>query len=120
MEEMIKPSLGKSDTDKPKSSQPSVNSESKSGMSYPGSIAAQIGTGEHAKDSFIWMILKYCFYLGAIFSGGMMLAYFHYVFDRNEPDKIDIIAALKDVWSIFTPILTLALGYAFGKREQKP
>ncbi|KYN63189.1 hypothetical protein [Pantoea agglomerans] len=85
---------------------------------YIGSIADEIGTGEHAKDSFIWMTLKFCFYLGALFSACIMLAYFHFAFDKNDPDKIDVVAALKDVWSIFTPILTLALGYAFGKRDR--
>ncbi|EMM3170527.1 hypothetical protein RKE85_001328 [Serratia marcescens] len=98
---------------------PSVNKSDLFGASKVGVIAEQIGTGEHARDSFIWMTLKYCFYLGATFSVCIILAYFHFVFDENDPDKIDIISALKDVWSIFTPILTLALGYAFGKREQR-
>lgn len=97
------------------------NAFSKGGASngtyYLGAIAKEIGTGEHAKDSFIWMTLKYCFYLGAIFSVVLLLVFCHFSFDRNEPEKFDIISALKDVWSIFTPILTLALGYAFGKRE---
>lgn len=63
------------------------------------------------------MTLKYCFYLGAIFSACIILVYFYFAFDKGEPDKVDVISELKDVWSIFTPILTLALGYAFGKRH---
>lgn len=86
----------------------------------PGPIleayAKRIAQGEHAKDSFIWLTLKFSFFLGAILSICLMLVYFHFAFGRNEPDKIDIIAELKDVWSIFTPMLTLTLGYAFGKR----
>lgn len=97
---------------------PSVHQGGLSGVSTAGSIAKLIGTGEHAKDSFIWMTLKYCFYLGAVFSVCFILVFFHFSFDKNEPDKFDVIAALKDVWSIFTPILTLALGYAFGKRDR--
>jgi hypothetical protein len=31
----------------------------------------------------------------------------------------EFISSLKDLWAIFTPIITLALGYAFGKRESK-
>lgn len=118
MEDNIKPSLNPVDFSSTEETKPYVKVGETEGGYQPGSIAKEIGTGEHAKDSFIWMTLKYCFYLGATLSAGMMLAYFHYVFDRNDPDKIDIIAALKDVWSIFTPILTLALGYAFGKRDR--
>lgn len=84
-----------------------------------GTIAKHIGTGEQAKDSFVWMTLKYCFYIAFTFSICIMLVYFHFSFDKNEPEKIDIISHLKDIWSIFTPIVTLALGYAFGKREKE-
>ncbi len=118
MEDNIQPSLNPGALSLKDESKPHVPSSGPLGGYQPGTIADEIGTGEHAKDSFIWMTLKYCFYLGAILSAGMMIAYFHYVFDKDDPDKIDIIAALKDVWSIFTPILTLALGYAFGKRDR--
>ncbi|MGP1224154.1 hypothetical protein [Serratia sp. CY38905] len=118
MTERVKPSKPNIDDETP-DAKPSVNKSDLFGASKVGVIAEQIGTGEHARDSFIWMTLKYCFYLGATFSICIMLAYFHFVFDKNDPDKIDIVSALKDVWSIFTPILTLALGYAFGKREQR-
>ncbi|MCS3430025.1 hypothetical protein [Klebsiella sp. BIGb0407] len=116
MEEQIQPSIGRLENQRSPEVLPSINNSS-DGTSSPGAIAAQIGTGEHAKDSFIWATLKYCFYLGGIFSAGMMLAYLYYVI-QGEPDKIDIVGSLKDVWAIFTPILTLALGYAFGKRDR--
>ncbi|HBL5510710.1 TPA: hypothetical protein LTW47_004088 [Enterobacter hormaechei] len=118
MSDKIEPSLGPQKNNSILEPKPHVKEGAGyAGFYQPGTIAKEIGTGEHARDSFIWMTLKYCFYLGAIFSICIMLAYFHFVFDKNEPEKIDIVAALKDVWSIFTPILTLALGYAFGKRE---
>ena len=108
MSDNIEPSLGSvKSTIKPEP-KPHVREGGQKGFYQPG---------EHAKDSFIWMTLKYCFYLGAIFSVCLMLVFFHFSFDRNEPEKFDVVSALKDVWSIFTPILTLALGYAFGKRE---
>ncbi|MBL5931032.1 hypothetical protein [Lelliottia amnigena] len=117
MDDKIKPSVGSHASPEIKEVRPSVNNANTGGEFFPGTIAQQIGTGEHARDSFIWMTLKYCFNLGALFSVCIILAYFHFVFDKSEPEKINIVAALKDVWSIFTPILTLALGYAFGKRE---
>ncbi|EPT5086550.1 hypothetical protein ACVUCS_003451 [Salmonella enterica subsp. enterica] len=84
-----------------------------------GKITEHIGTGEQAKDSFVWLTLKYCFCMAFVFSVCLMLVYFHFSFDNGEPEKIDIISDLKDVWSIFTPMVTLALGYAFGKREKE-
>ncbi|HBB6755991.1 TPA: hypothetical protein JD052_005174, partial [Citrobacter freundii] len=95
-------------------SRPSIRSGPIPQESLTGSIASQIGTGEHAKDSFIWATLKYCFLLGALFSIIMLFVYLYFSLDKNTPEKINIISDLKDIWSIFTPILTLALGYAFG------
>lgn len=118
MDDNIEPALSPDQTPKVDSAKPGVAAGSQSGATKPGKIADEIGTGEHAKDSFIWMTLKYCFYLGALFSVCIMIAFFHFSFDKDDPNKIDIVAALKDVWSIFTPILTLALGYAFGKRDR--
>ncbi|HHA1288136.1 TPA: hypothetical protein ACOEAG_000247 [Enterobacter cloacae] len=118
MEGKISPSIGDFNKEAPPEVQPSLKNSPEGGEYYPGSIAAHIGTGEHAKDSFIWMTLKYCFGLGGAFSACILVAYLYYVIIKNEPEKIDIISFLKDVWSIFTPILTLALGYAFGKRER--
>ena len=101
-------------------SRPSIRSGPIPQESLTGSIASQIGTGEHAKDSFIWATLKYCFLLGALFSIIMLFVYLYFSLDKNTPEKINIISDLKDIWSIFTPILTLALGYAFGKRNNLP
>jgi hypothetical protein len=96
-----------------------IKQGSLSGVSTAGTISEHIGTGEHAKNSFIWATLKYCFKCGFLLSSFLMLAYLYCVISNGDSDKIDIVGGLKDIWSIFTPILTLALGYAFGKREQK-
>ncbi|ENO0458952.1 hypothetical protein ACAK56_002944 [Salmonella enterica] len=98
---------------------PSIRSGPIPPESLTGSIASQIGTGEHAKDSFIWATLKYCFLLGALFSISIISVYLYFSLDQNTPERIDIISELKDIWSIFTPILTLTLGYAFGKRNNQ-
>ncbi len=122
MTEIIKPSLGEVETSLEvsavKSAKPSVSNNSNLGMSSPETIAAQIGTGEHARDSFIWMTLKYCFNLAAFFSMAIIVLFGYFLISENKPDKVDIVSDLKDIWSIFTPIITLALGYAFGKRER--
>jgi len=75
----------------------------------PGQITAKIGSGMHAQESIVWLIVRYCFYFG----GGItlllaMLPLFRKSFTFQTDDIIK-------VWSIFGPILTLALGYLFGK-----
>lgn len=92
---------------------PSVKDSDTSGMAPFGEITRHIGSGDHARNTFIWMTLRYCFYLGG---GSSLFILLIACFRHSELDSIAI--ALKDIWSIFTPILTLALGYAFGKREK--
>nr|ELR5252002.1 hypothetical protein [Providencia rettgeri] len=118
MSEDIKPSLGdiKQGQGIDREVTPSVNIGAEGGTSFQGTIEKQIGTGEKARESFVWTTLKYCFYLGAGCSILMFIAYYYFIFFSETPDKLDIVIALKDIWSIFTPILTLALGYAFGRK----
>ncbi|HDL8239492.1 TPA: hypothetical protein U5D93_003491 [Yersinia enterocolitica] len=86
-------------------------------MGESGNITKHIGTGDNAKDSFVWMTLRYCFLIAGLTSFGVFIAYLYFVFFKDDARQIDLMSNLKDVWSIFTPIITLALGYAFGKRE---
>lgn len=84
-----------------------------------GAIAKQIGTGDNAKDSFVWMTLQACFWIAGLISLGLFIIYFTSFF-INGCEKVDsLVDSLKNLWAIFTPIITLALGYAFGKRDGK-
>lgn len=77
-----------------------------------GKIASHIGTGKNAKDSFIWMTITWSF---VIASGLSVLLFLRSFFDvANEEILLD---SLTKIWSVFIPIITLALGYAFGKGE---
>ncbi|MBJ2108361.1 MULTISPECIES: hypothetical protein [Proteus] len=123
MSEDIRPSLGDiaqgQDVNREEihpSLEQSIRIGSVSGASVQGTIEKQIGTGEKARESFVWTTLKFCFYLGAGCSILMFVAYYYFIFFSETPDKLDIVIVLKDIWSIFTPILTLALGYAFGRK----
>ncbi|EJB8540592.1 hypothetical protein P3532_22820 [Vibrio parahaemolyticus] len=78
-----------------------------------GKIASQIGTGQNAKDSFIWMTITWSFYISTGLSAAIFLKY---CFITPTPES-DYMTYIKDIWSIFTPIITLALGYAFGKGQ---
>ena len=78
-----------------------------------GKIGTQIGTGANAKDSFIWMTVTWSFYI----STGLSILIYVQSFYLIESSPIDVMTQIKDIWSIFTPIITLALGYAFGKGQ---
>lgn len=75
-----------------------------------GTIGKKTGTGKHAQDSFVWITITWSFYIGI---GLSILFYIRSFFDvgRNE----SILNSIIEIWKIFLPIITLALGYAFGK-----
>jgi tellurite resistance protein TehA-like permease len=75
-----------------------------------GRIAETIGTGDNAKNSIVWMTITWSFCIASMLS----LLFFALVVCYKDFNYIDNI---KSVWSIFVPIITLALGYAFGKSQ---
>ena len=77
-----------------------------------GTIGARIGTGKNAKDSFVWMSITWSFYM----AGGMSLFLIIHSFLR-ESAYTGFVGSIVDIWDVFVPIITLALGYAFGKGE---
>lgn len=87
--------------------------------SNPGVISKHIGTGNNAKDSFVWMTLRSCFWIAGICSVGAFSITVYRLYIYKDFMETTFIDDLKNLWSIFTPIITLALGYAFGKRDNK-
>lgn len=84
---------------------------------FIGAISKTLGTGKHAQDSIVWLTIKWSFSLGLILS--LILIIFMW---PSHPDGTNAPLAvefptdqLKTIWSIFVPIVTLALGYMFGK-----
>ncbi|QCT96387.1 hypothetical protein FEV13_05500 [Stutzerimonas degradans] len=77
-----------------------------------GKIADHIGTGRNAKDSFIWMTITWSFIIA---SGLSALLFVRSIFVASEGDAL--LQSIVQIWSVFVPIITLALGYAFGKGE---
>jgi hypothetical protein len=75
-----------------------------------GTIQATIGTGENAKNSIVWMTITWSFVIASC----MSFLLFSLVVCYKDFSYLDNI---KTVWSIFVPIITLALGYAFGKSQ---
>lgn len=77
-----------------------------------GKIANHIGTGRNAKDSFIWMTITWSFFIASGISG---LLFFRSFFIVSADESL--LDSIVQIWSVFVPIITLALGYAFGKGE---
>ncbi|MEA3233205.1 hypothetical protein OP492_00865 [Pseudomonas mosselii] len=80
----------------------------RSGMA--GKITHNIGTGENAKNSIVWMTITWSFGIAGLLS----LLLFVVAAICGDLKFID---EVKTVWSIFAPLITLALGYAFGKNK---
>jgi hypothetical protein len=77
-----------------------------------GKIASHIGTGKNAKDSFIWMTITWSF----VIASGLSILLFLRSFSQIAAEEV-LLDSLTKIWSVFIPIITLALGYAFGKGE---
>lgn len=77
-----------------------------------GKIAQHIGTGQNAKDSFIWMTITWSLSIASSISVAFFL-----VDLCSDGSSLDTMDNIKNTWAIFTPIITLALGYAFGKGQ---
>lgn len=75
-----------------------------------GTIQATIGTGDNAKNSIVWMTITWSLVIASILS----LLIFSLAVCHKDFSYLDHI---KTIWSIFVPIITLALGYAFGKSQ---
>lgn len=88
-----------------------ANSTPVGGKPTEGKIALEIGTGDAAKDSFVYLTIKWSFLVGSISTAAIFVKDFFVV----EAGLASVLDVIKGVWSIFLPIITLALGYAFGK-----
>lgn len=78
--------------------------------SSKGRIAENIGTGDEAKNSIVWMTITWSFFI----AGTLSLLLFSLVVAEKD---FKYLSEIKSVWSIFIPLITLALGYAFGKSQ---
>jgi len=75
-----------------------------------GRIAENIGTGENAKNAIVWMTITWSFFIAT----GLSLLLFSLVVADKDFKYLE---QIKSVWAIFVPLITLALGYSFGKSQ---
>ncbi|MGG5223465.1 hypothetical protein [Pseudomonas syringae pv. coryli] len=76
----------------------------------PGTLTQKMGTGENAKNSIVWMTITWSF----VIATGLSVLFFVLVLCYKDFAYLENI---KSVWAMFLPLITLALGYAFGKSK---
>ena len=81
----------------------------------PDKITTTIGSGENARNSFVYLTLKWSFYTGIILTFLVVINNWLFTKEGKVPD---IMGDLKGTWGIVVPLITLALGYAFGKSKE--
>lgn len=85
-----------------------AKSASVSLKNQPGVLTQHIGSGENAKNSIIFITIRWCFIVGV---GLSLLAF------ASEAlfNRCSSIVSVDDIWAIFSPLIALSLGYLFGK-----
>lgn len=78
----------------------------------PGKITQLIGSGKYAQSAIVWWTIKWSFIVGGMLTAGAFIS--HWVYK----DEGTLAENIKNIWSIFAPIITLALGYIFGKGQK--
>lgn len=80
-----------------------------------GKVTGTIGSGENAKNSIVYLTIKYSFVSGVIIS--IFIIINSWIFRENEKTP-DFFEEMANIWNIVIPVITLALGYAFGKSSK--
>jgi len=78
---------------------------------FPGQISNIIGSGKHAQTAIVYKTIGWSFFAGSVFT--IILFLLAWLTDECPP-----IEDIKTIWSIFIPVITLALGYVFGKGRE--
>jgi len=74
----------------------------------PGIVTQQIGSGEHAQNSIVYRTILWSFIGGGLLSAASVLI----ALAKGSPS---VLSEVKDIWAVFAPLITLSLGYLFGK-----
>lgn len=88
------------------------NRQTRIDADMPGKITETIGSGKHAQAAIVWQTIKWSFVAGSVFS--LIFVLYAWLGETEVSPAEDI----KMIWSIFIPVITLALGYIFGKGRE--
>ena len=90
-----------------------ITSSSHIKQDIPGSLVQFLGEGENAKNSIVYLVIKYSFLSAAFLI--ILLVGINLIFNYPGFKNNFFFDGIKNIWSIFAPFVTLALGYLFGK-----
>lgn len=85
-------------------------------------ISDHIGKGEEAKNSIVWIIIRW----SLIIPSGITALYFitmwiiYALYANPEVQVSQVRENILKIWAIFSPLITLALGYIYGKSGTEP
>lgn len=82
--------------------------ESKAHLDFPGKASQEIGGGRYAQEVIVWKTIRWSFIAAGLIT---LMVYIGGCFFK-QPPAID---ELMKIWSFFIPLMTLVLGYLFGK-----
>ena len=77
-----------------------------------------IGTGNEAKNSIIWITIRWCLAIPLIISVLFFISLWFSYYNNNYAEAKEIKDYMLKIWSLFAPLITLALGYLYGKNEK--
>lgn len=82
---------------------------------FVGKITQQIGTGEDAKHSIVWITIRWSFGISTSLTVILFIFLGFAYYNNNQAEIAELKKYILSIWSVFTPLITLSLGYAFGK-----
>lgn len=82
-----------------------------------GSIQEYIGTGQNAKDALVYLFIKWILWVGIILTAFSCIYFIVAEFLLPENQINLLVDTFKGIWGIVTPLITLALGYHFGRKK---
>lgn len=91
----------------------STTSSSEKNNDREGEYAKNIGTGNHAKTNVIYYIVSTTLVIFGCITASLIIIH---VYGYSVSD---LVSDIKDLWTIFTPIITLGLGYLFGANKNE-
>ena len=77
---------------------------------HRGSVSNYIGTGKYAKTNIVYTIIKWSF----IVAGSLTIIIVIMACSKITQFSVESITT---IWKIFIPLITLSLGYLFGKGQ---
>jgi hypothetical protein len=76
-----------------------------------------IGTGNEAKNSIIWITIRWCLAIPLTISILFFISLWASYYNNNYQEAKEIKEYMLKIWAVFAPLITLALGYLYGKNE---